>query len=119
MFESRQLLSLMPGIFPAGRDVLVGESNEPVVGAGEPMGIGIEKAQRMFRAAEWSFGADNPVMTDEGTAIQGSKPGYKEIDWREAAARPAQARTCTSREDSQTQFRFGTKQEGAAELRAR
>jgi hypothetical protein len=52
------------GISPAEGDVSVGESNEPVVGDGDPMGIGTEIAQRMFRAAEWSLGVDDPVMPE-------------------------------------------------------
>jgi len=52
-------------ISPAESDVAVDESNEPVVGDGDPMGISTEIPQRMFRAAEWSFGVDDPVMTEQ------------------------------------------------------
>ena len=60
----------MSGISPAEGDVTAGEGNEPVVGDGDPMGIGTEIAQRMFRAAEWSLGVDDPVMEE-----QQPKPG--------------------------------------------
>jgi hypothetical protein len=60
----------MSGISPAEGDVPIVECNEPVVGDGDPMGIGAEIAQRMFRAAEWSFGVDNPEMKE-----QQPKPG--------------------------------------------
>ena len=52
------------GIPPAESDVLVGKSNQPVVGDGDPMGIVAEIAQRMFRAAEGRFGVNDPVMTE-------------------------------------------------------
>ena len=42
------LLIAMSGISPAKGDVLVGKSNEPVVGDGDPMGIVAKIAQRMF-----------------------------------------------------------------------
>ncbi len=62
----QSLLVAVSGISPAEGDVTVGESNEPVVGDGDTMGIGTEIAQRMFRAAERSLGVDNPV--DDETA---------------------------------------------------
>ena len=36
-----------------------------MVGDGDPMGIVAEIAQRMLRAAEWSLGVDDPVMTEQ------------------------------------------------------
>ena len=53
------------GISPAKGDVMVGKSNEPVVGDGNAMGIVAKIAQCMFRAAEWSFGVNDPVMTEQ------------------------------------------------------
>ena len=64
------LLVAVSGISPAKGDVVVGKSNEPVVGDGDPMGIVAEIAQRMFRAAEGSFGVNDPVMAE-----QQSEPG--------------------------------------------
>ena len=64
------LLVAVSGISPAKGDVLVGKSNEPVVGDGDPMGIVAEIAQRMFRAAEGPFGVHDPVVTE-----QQPKPG--------------------------------------------
>jgi hypothetical protein len=58
-------LVAVSGISPAKGDVTVGESNEPVVGDGDPMGIVAEIAQRMFGAAEWWFGVNDPVMTEQ------------------------------------------------------
>src|SRR5277367_3701629 len=59
------LLVAVSGISPAEGDATVGESNEPVVGDGDPMGIVAEIAQCMFRAAEGSFGVNDPVMTEQ------------------------------------------------------
>ena len=59
------LLVAVSGISPAEGDVTVGKSNEPVVGDGDPMGIVAEIAQRMLRAAEWSFGVNDPVMAEQ------------------------------------------------------
>ena len=63
-------LVAVSGISPTKDDVIVGKSNEPVVGDSDAMGIVAEIAQRMFRAAEWSFGVNDPVMTE-----QQPKPG--------------------------------------------
>lgn len=59
------LLVAVSGISPAKGDATVGKSNEPVVGDGDPMGIVAEIAQCMFRAAEGSFGVNDPVMTEQ------------------------------------------------------
>jgi hypothetical protein len=60
------------GISPAEGNASVGESNEPVVGEGDPMGIVAEIAQRMFRAAEGSLGVNDPVVEE-----QQPEPGRK------------------------------------------
>lgn len=53
------------GISPAKGDVVAGKSNEPVVGDSNAMGIVAKIAQCMFRAAEGSFGVNDPVMTEQ------------------------------------------------------
>ena len=55
----------MSGISPAEGDVSVGESNESVVGDGDPMGIGAEIAQHMLRSTEWALGVDDPVVAEQ------------------------------------------------------
>jgi hypothetical protein len=63
-----------------GSDVTVGESNEPVVGDSDPMGIGTEIAQRMFRPAEWSLGVNEPVITEQQhePGCEGSRFGERD-----------------------------------------
>jgi len=61
----QSLLVAVSGISPAEGDAAAGESNEPVVGHGDTMGIGTKIAERMFRAAEWSLGVDHPVMAEQ------------------------------------------------------
>ena len=61
----QSLLVAVSGISPAKGDVVVGKSNEPVVGDGDPMGIVAEIAQRMFWAAEGRLGVDDPVMAEQ------------------------------------------------------
>ncbi len=79
----QSLLVAVSGISPAEGDVTVGESNEAVVGDGDPMGIGTEIAQRMFRATEWSLGVNDPVITE-----QQPEPGWEGSrfgEWDESA----------------------------------
>jgi hypothetical protein len=59
-------------ISPTKGDVMVGKSNEPVVGDGDPMGIGTEITQRMFRPTEGPLGVNHPVMAE-----QQPEPGCK------------------------------------------
>jgi hypothetical protein len=68
------------GISPAKGDVIVGKSNEPMVGDSDPMGIVAEIAQRMFRAAVWSFGVNDPVMTEQQSepGCEGSRLGERD-----------------------------------------
>ena len=77
------LLVAVSGISPAEGDVTVGESNEPVVGDSDAMGIAAEIAQRMFRAAEGSLGVNDPVMTEQQPkpGCEGSRFG----EWDEMA----------------------------------
>jgi hypothetical protein len=53
------------GISPAEGDVSVGQSNQPMVGNGDTMGVGAEIAQHMFWPAEGLFGIDDPVVTEQ------------------------------------------------------
>ena len=41
------------------------ESNQPVVGDGDAMGVGTEITQHMFGAAEGRLGVDDPVLTEQ------------------------------------------------------
>ena len=59
------LLVAVSGVAPAEGDVAVGESNEPVVGDGDAMGVGAEIAQHMFGAAEGPLGVDDPVVAEQ------------------------------------------------------
>jgi hypothetical protein len=59
------LLVAMSGISPAESDATVAESNEPVVGDGNPMGVVAEITKGMFRAVERRFSVDDPVMTEQ------------------------------------------------------
>ena len=56
------LLVAMSGVSPAEGDVVIGESNQPVVGDGDAMGVSAEIAQRVFRPTEGPLGVDDPVM---------------------------------------------------------
>ena len=64
------LLATMSGVPPAKGDVALGESNQPVVGDGDAVGVSAEIAQRVLRSAEGPLGVNDPVMPE-----QGSKPG--------------------------------------------
>ena len=59
------LLVVVSGVSPAEGDVAVGESNQPVVGDGDAVGVGAEIAQHMFRPAERRFGVDDPVVAEQ------------------------------------------------------
>jgi len=60
----------MSGVSPAEGDVSVGESNQPVVGDGDAVGIGAEIAQQVFWTTEGRLGIDDPVLAE-----QQSEPG--------------------------------------------
>ena len=59
------LLVAVGGVAPAKSDVSVGESNQPVVGDGDAVGVCAEIAQHMFWPAERPFGVDDPVVTEQ------------------------------------------------------
>jgi hypothetical protein len=52
-------------VFPAKRDSIILERNEPVVGDGDAMCISRQIVQNMFRTSEGRFGADHPVFAEE------------------------------------------------------
>ncbi len=52
-------------VFPAKRDSIILESNEPVVGDGDAMGIARQIVQNMFRTSEGRLGVDNPVLMEK------------------------------------------------------
>ena len=74
------LLVAVSGVAPAEGDVALGESNQPVVGDGDAVGVGAEIAQHMFWSAEGPFGVDDPVVAE-----QDSQPGGEGARFGEAA----------------------------------
>jgi hypothetical protein len=54
-------------VFPAKRDSIILESNEPVVGDGDAMCISRQIVQSMFRTSEGWLGVDDPVLTEKLT----------------------------------------------------
>jgi hypothetical protein len=52
-------------VFPPKRDLIILESNEPVVGDGDAMCISCQIVQNMFRTSEGWFGVDHPVFAEE------------------------------------------------------
>jgi len=52
-------------VFPAKRDSIILESNEPVVGNGDAMCISRQIVQNMFRTSEGWLGIDHPVFVEE------------------------------------------------------
>ncbi len=61
----------MRGISPAEADVSVGESNQPVVGDGNTMGVSAQITQHVFGSTERWFGVDNPVLAKQETEPTG------------------------------------------------
>ena len=59
------LLAAVRIVFPAKRDSIILESNEPVVGDGDAMCISRQIVQNMFRTSEGWFGVDHPVFAEE------------------------------------------------------
>jgi hypothetical protein len=58
------LLVAMSGISPMESHATVTESDEPVVGDGNPVGVIAEITQGMFRAVERSFCVNDPFITE-------------------------------------------------------
>ena len=52
-------------VFPAKRDSIILESNEPVVGDGDAMCISRQIVQNMFRTAEGWLDVYHPVFAEE------------------------------------------------------
>ena len=61
-------------IFPAEGDLIVGESDEAMVGDGDAMGIAGEIAEEVMGTAEGWFGIDDPWLTEQGA--QKSAEGF-------------------------------------------
>ena len=61
-------------VFPAKRDSIILESNEPVVGDGDTVGVRAEIPQDMLRSSEGSRAVDDPVV-----AKQLSEPGGEDL----------------------------------------
>ena len=60
-----RLLAAMRIVFPAKRDSIILESNEPVVGDGDAMCISRQIVQNMFRTSEGWLDVDHPVFAEE------------------------------------------------------
>ena len=54
-------------ILPAEGDLAVRESDQPVVGDGDPVGVAGEIMEHMLRSAEGRLGVDNPVLAEQRT----------------------------------------------------
>jgi hypothetical protein len=52
-------------VFPAKRDSIILENNEPVIGDGYAMCISREIVQNMFRTSEGWLDVDHPVFAEE------------------------------------------------------
>ena len=65
--HSHQPFLVLVGIvFPAESDLAVGKVHDPVVGDGDAMRVAGQVMQDVFGPAEWSFGVDHPVLTEQG-----------------------------------------------------
>ena len=56
----------VPVVLPAEADLSVGESDEPAVGDGDPVGVAAEIVEHLLRAAERALGVDHPVDLAQG-----------------------------------------------------
>ncbi len=63
-----RLFVLVRIVFPAERDLAIGEVDDPVVGDGDTMGVAGQVLQNMFRSAEWPLRIDDPVLTKQRSA---------------------------------------------------
>jgi len=72
------LLVAVSGVAPAKGYVAIGESHQPVVRDGDPMGVCAEIAQHMFWPAERPFGVDDPVVTKQWPQPGGEGSRFRE-----------------------------------------
>ena len=72
------LLVAVSGVAPAESDVAIGESNQPVVGDGDAVGVGAEIAQHVFWPAEGPLGVDDPVVTEQHPQPGGEGARFRE-----------------------------------------
>lgn len=60
--QSHQAFLILVGrVAPAERDLTIFESNEPVIGDGDAMGVAAEILQDVLGPAKGTFGVDDPV----------------------------------------------------------
>ena len=59
------LLVAVSGISPPECDVTLSESNQPVVGDGDAVGVGAEIAQHVLWSTEGRLGIDDPVLAEQ------------------------------------------------------
>ena len=58
-------LALVGIVFPAESDFALGKVYDPMVGDGDAMRVAGQVMQNMFGPAEWSFGVDHPIVTEQ------------------------------------------------------
>jgi len=63
------------GVPPTEADLAVRERNESAVGDADAVGVRAKIAHNVLRSAEWPFGVNDPIMTEEA-----SEPG-SEVAW--------------------------------------
>src|SRR3954452_851949 len=61
----------MPVILPAETDLSVGESEEPIVGDGNPVRVAAEIVEHLLRTAERALGIDDPFDLVQGPQMGG------------------------------------------------
>ena len=64
-------------ISPAEGDLVVGEGDQAMVGDGDAVSVAGEIAEDMMGTAEWGFGIDDPVLTEQGA--QESAEGFLDL----------------------------------------
>ena len=66
-------------VFPAKRDSIILESNEPVVGDGDAMCISRQIVQNMFRTSEGWLDVDYPVFAEEESQERVESAGLSKV----------------------------------------
>ena len=73
------LLAAVCVVFPAKRDLIILESNEPVVGDGDAMCISRQIVQNMFRTSEGWLDVDYPVFAEEESQERVESAGLSKV----------------------------------------
>ena len=69
------LLAALCVVFPAKRDSIILESNQSMVGDGDPMCIASQIVQNMFRTSEGWLDVDHPVFAEEESQERAESAG--------------------------------------------